>query len=47
MAGHMGCMRQKTKTCCGWYKGPKERLLGRPRHRQDDDIKIDLKEIGW
>jgi hypothetical protein len=25
----------------------RERLLGRPRHRQGDDIKIDLKEIGW
>lgn len=25
----------------------KERLLGRSRHGQDDDIKINLKEIGW
>ena len=25
----------------------RERLLGRPRRRQDDDIKIDLKEKGW
>jgi hypothetical protein len=23
----------------------RERLLGKPRHRQDDDIKTDLKEI--
>jgi hypothetical protein len=25
----------------------RRRLLGRPRNRQDDDIKIDLKEIVW
>jgi hypothetical protein len=24
-----------------------ERPLGRPRHRQVDDIKMDLREIGW
>jgi len=22
-------------------------LLGRPRHRWDDNIKIDLEELGW
>jgi hypothetical protein len=32
-----------------WLVGrcERERLLGRPRHRQDVDIKIYLKEIGW
>jgi len=24
-----------------------KRSLGRPRHRQEDDIKIDIKELGW
>jgi hypothetical protein len=24
-----------------------KRLLGTPRHRLEDDIKMDLKEIGW
>jgi len=30
-----------------WLVGrpERERLLERPRHRKDDDIKIDLKEI--
>jgi hypothetical protein len=23
------------------------RLLGRPRHRWEDNIKMDLREIGW
>ena len=24
-----------------------ERLLGRPRHRWEGDIKMDLREVGW
>jgi hypothetical protein len=24
-----------------------ERSLGRPRHRWENDMKIDLREIGW
>jgi hypothetical protein len=24
-----------------------KRLLGRPRHRWEDNIKIDLEEFGW
>ena len=24
-----------------------KRLLGRPRHRWDDNVKIDLQEAGW
>jgi hypothetical protein len=24
-----------------------KRSLGRPRHREEDDIKIDIKELGW
>jgi hypothetical protein len=25
----------------------KRRLLGRPRHRWEDDIRMDLREMGW
>jgi hypothetical protein len=30
-----------------WGKPEGKRLLGRPRHRWEDDIKMDLREIGW
>jgi hypothetical protein len=29
-----------------WLGGPKVRLLGRPRRRWEDNIKMDLREIG-
>jgi hypothetical protein len=29
-----------------WWESPKERPLGRPRHRWEDGIRMDLKEIG-
>jgi hypothetical protein len=29
-----------------WLGGPKVRPLGRPRHRWEDNIKMDLEEIG-
>jgi hypothetical protein len=25
----------------------RKRLLGRPRHRWEDNIKIDIREVGW
>jgi hypothetical protein len=28
-------------------KSERKRPLGRPRHRWDDNIKMDLREIGW
>jgi hypothetical protein len=30
-----------------WTKPERRRPLGRPRHRCEDNIKIDLKEIRW
>jgi hypothetical protein len=30
-----------------WWGRQKERPLGRPRHMWVDNIKIDLREIGW
>jgi hypothetical protein len=29
-----------------WWEIPKERELGRPRHRWEDGIRMDLREIG-
>jgi hypothetical protein len=28
-------------------KSKRKRPLGRPRHRWEDNIKMDLREIGW
>jgi hypothetical protein len=30
-----------------WWESQKERALGRHRHRWEDNIKINLREIGW
>jgi hypothetical protein len=30
-----------------WWEIQKERPLGRPRRRWVDNIKLDLREIGW
>jgi hypothetical protein len=41
-------MHGEKRTAYGIMEGKSEgrRLLGRPRHRWDDNIKIDLREIG-
>jgi hypothetical protein len=28
-------------------KPERNRPLGRPRHRQEDNIKLDLRQVGW
>jgi hypothetical protein len=43
-AGHVAQMGEK-RTLVGNPEG--RRPLGRPRHRWVDNIKIDLREIGW
>jgi hypothetical protein len=30
-----------------WWESQKERDLGRPRRRRVDNIKMDLREVGW
>jgi len=30
-----------------WLENLKERALGRPRRRWEDNIRMDLKETGW
>jgi hypothetical protein len=47
-AGHVACMgegRKVYKVLVGKPKG--KRPLGRPRHRWEDWIRMDLREIGW
>jgi hypothetical protein len=47
-AGHVACMgegRKLYKVLVGKPKG--KRPFGRKRHRWEDGIKMDLREIGW
>jgi hypothetical protein len=47
-AGHVARMREKGNLCrilVGNLEG--KRPLGGPRHRWVDNIKMDLREIGW
>jgi hypothetical protein len=30
-----------------WYESQKERPLGRPEHRWEDNINVDLRDTGW
>jgi hypothetical protein len=41
----MGDRRDAYKVLVGRSEG--KRPPGRPRHRQEDNIKMDLQEIGW
>ena len=46
-AGHVARMEQFRNTCRVLVGKPEsKRPLGRPRHRWEDDIKIDLREVG-
>jgi hypothetical protein len=36
---HVACMREMKNLC--------KILVGRPRHRWEDNIGMDLREIGW
>jgi hypothetical protein len=47
-AGHVACMREKRnayRILVGKPEG--KRPLGRLRHRWEDNIEMDLREIGW
>jgi hypothetical protein len=41
----MGEMRNVYRILVGKPEG--KRLLGRPRHRQEDSFRMGLKEVGW
>jgi hypothetical protein len=47
-AGHVACMGDRTGTYRGVVGEPeKKRPLGRPRRRWEDNIKMDLQEVGF
>jgi hypothetical protein len=47
-AEHVACMEAKNNAYRILMENPGgKRPLGRPRHRLEDEIKIDLREIGW
>jgi hypothetical protein len=47
-AGHVARMGEKRNTCRILVGKPEgKRPLGRPRRRWVDNIKMDLREIGW
>jgi hypothetical protein len=45
-AGHVTCMKKK-KNACKVFAGKQEgeRPLRRPRHRWEDNIEVDIREI--
>jgi hypothetical protein len=47
-AQHIACMRAIRNVYKVLVENPEEkRPLGRPRHRSENNIKIDIKEIMW
>jgi hypothetical protein len=44
-AAQMAASRGAYRASAG--KPEKRRPLGRPRHRREDNIKMDLREVGW
>jgi hypothetical protein len=47
-AGHVALMGEERKVCRVLVGKPEgKRPLGRPRHRWEDGIRMDLREIGW
>jgi len=46
-AGHVACMGEKRNVCRVLVGKPEEsRPIARPRSRWDDNIKMDLQEVG-
>jgi hypothetical protein len=45
-AGHVACMG-KAEVCTGfWWVNEGKRPLGRPRRRWEDNVRMDLQEVG-
>jgi hypothetical protein len=43
----MGENKKEYEILVGKPKPERKRPLGRPRHRWEDEIRMDLREIGW
>jgi hypothetical protein len=47
-AGHVACVGEKKSAYRGLAGKPEaKRPLGRPRHRLEDNIRMDFREMGW
>ena len=47
-AGHVARMGERRNACRVLVEKPQgKRSLGRPRHRWEDDIKMDIQEVKW
>jgi hypothetical protein len=47
-AGHVASRRERTRPYSIFVGRPKgKRPLGRPRRRWEDNIKMDIQEVGW
>jgi hypothetical protein len=47
-AGHVECKGEERGAYRILVRRPeRRRTLGRPRHRRENDIKMDLQEVGW
>jgi hypothetical protein len=47
-AGHVACMGEERKVCRVLVGKPEgKRPVGRPRCRWEDEIRMDLRDIGW
>jgi hypothetical protein len=47
-AGNVACIGEKMNACRLLVGKPeRKRQLGRPRHRWVDNVKMNLREIGW
>ena len=47
-AGHVARMWRKAVRIRFWFLQPEERRLpGRPKLRWEDNIEMDLREVGW
>jgi len=46
-AGHVACMKDRRGVNRVLVGKPEAKILGRPRHRCEDNIKTDIQEVGW
>jgi len=47
-AGHVACVGERRDASRFLVENPEgKRLLGRPTHRWEDNIKMDLQKVGW
>ena len=45
--GHVALMRREEVYTVFWWRNLRERSFGRPRHRWEDNSKMEFQEVGW